>query len=151
MGIRKITLVIFSLLIVGVLIAGTPTRKTIKSNYVKLMSAGAWDTITISQIELNGDSVGFALDFNKDSIAGKVIYQMTTLLGNSNTTLATAPSLTLSDASTSFTNVGEIQAVFTQNLPRVAGMYYCNIYLLIKNNNTTATTVTTNVYQITWR
>ena len=150
MGKIKIFVIAIVALTVCLLYAGTPQYENSYSAGT-LMSAGAWDTITVSNVLLNGDSIGVILDFNKDSINGWIQYQWVTPLGNSNTGISGSSTFTLSDGSTSFTNTGEAQAVFTQSLSRVAGLYNANLYVILKNNNSTAQTVTTNVYVIKWR
>jgi len=147
---KRLAIILISLMCFQILLAGTPQQEN-KYSSATLVSAGSWDTITVTGISMNGDSIGFAVGFNKDSISGFLMYQLVTPNGYSDATVATSTTMTLKDGTNNFTNTGDIQAVFTRSIDRVAGSYNAYLYLIYQNNNSTAQTITTNINQVTWR
>lgn len=127
-----------------VLIAGTPSL-TLLNTTSSSMGTGTFDTVTVSSISMNGDSVGFIVDFNSDSVSGWVQYRFVS--PNSYYTQDFSSSTTL----TTWGIYANNKAVFTGPVPRVAGNYKAEIYVIFKNNNAATTTVTAKTYSVVWR
>lgn len=131
------------------LIAATPVSSIINTS--ALTYTGTEEKIvTIPQISLEGDSIGFWLDLNADSVSGYITYDWVTPYGNISSVSRT---LTLSDGNSSFTNTGSIKAVFSKNITREAGVPFINLYLFLTNHKTEFPTQTITIItgKVTWR
>ena len=147
---KKIGPVLITFLIfLTVLIAGTPTSTLIKRDVTAIASGGS-QTITCANVTLEGDSIGFYVDFSVDSVSGYFTYDWVTPNGY---TSSTSQTLTLSDGTTSFALVGSKKAVFSRNIVRMAGVPQIHLYLYMVNNKAEAAseTITTNIGKVTWR
>jgi len=127
-----------------VVIAGTPSLTLLNSTSTSL-GTGTFDTITISNISMTGDSVGFVCDFNSDSISGWIQYRFISPNSYYNQDFSASATLT------TWSIYNGNTAVFAGPVPRTAGNYKCEIYLIYKNNNAATTTVTAKTYSVVWR
>lgn len=136
-------LLILLVLIAIPIIAGTPTRSLLYS-YTKTLGAGVGDTTAISNVQLEGDSVGIMVEINQDSISGKIVYQYITPNSYTDgTAFASLPSIK--------TIANNEKGVFSTKIPNIAGADKVRIYIVSKNNKTALQTVNFYVYTIKWR
>jgi hypothetical protein len=138
----KKLLIILALIAIPI-IAGTPTRSLLYS-YSKALGAGSSDTTAISNIQLEGDSVGIMVEISQDSISGKIVYEYTTPNGYTDGTAFGS----LASIKTISNNE---KGVFTSKIPNIAGAEKVRIYLISKNNKTALQTINYYVYKIKWR
>jgi len=144
---KKIIIPILCLFFLGYSFAGTPTQTALSSSVTGSLAAAGKDTITVSNVLLDADSVGLMINFNRDSVSGVIYYRYMTPQGNSDKSFAEADQLSTFDC-----NDGSY-AVFTNAIPRVAGSFYADIYIILTNDDVSSSprTITTNIYSIKWR
>ena len=138
-------LMIIMLLCVNIAVASSPSLLLLTNTTTDALSTSAKDTVTVTGIDLGGDSVGVMINFNRDSVSGYVLYQYVTPQGNSNTTMANSDTLFSFDC-----NEGE-QAAFGGPIPVTSGNYQCYLYFIFQNDDATTQTITANIYKVTWR
>lgn len=126
--------------------AGGPNITLVKTTTTKSLSQGSKDTITVSNFDLSGDSVGVMISSNRDSISLEIRYMYITPDATSNETFDTAPVLATE------TLVSGEQALFSNGINRIAGAYRAEAYIIVTNNKSgSSRTVTIKVYRVTWR
>lgn len=127
--------------------AGVPQITLVSTVTSDNLSASGKDTITVSNVILDADSVGIMVNFNRDSVSGIITYLYVTPQSNSNKSFANADTLT------TFDNNDGAYAVFSTKIPRLAGTYYANFYVILTNDDITSSprTVTMNIYTVKWR
>ena len=141
---------IFLFLVTSTLIALTISERLIYTATTS-MTTGETEAVSVTEggtgITLAGDSVGFNVNFSVDSIQGYLTYNWVTADGNLSPTTST---LTLSDGSTSFSLAASQNCIFTQSVPKVAGVYRIYLYLNLTNNNYNTVTLVTKTRKVTW-
>ena len=149
MAIRLLKYTLLLVVSFAVLTAGSPQSKVIDTETLTFTGVSE-QIVTVSGITLDGDSVGFWVDFNTDSVSGYFTYDWATPYGN---TSGSSRTMTLSDGSTSFINTGSVKSNYTQSMTRVAGVPTAILYLYITNHKTESSvqTITINIGQVTWR
>ena len=131
------------LLVSGSLWAATPQPALNNAtNYT--LGAGTSDTTSISSITLNGDSVGFVVEINQDSVSGEIRYQYVSPSGYTDTTAFANLPVLIEFPSNSKGN-------FTTAIPRIAGTYQVRLYFILTNNKASLQTFTRTLYTVTWR
>jgi len=137
----KVLLIFF--ISVAILIAATPTRQTLTS-YSKTLGAGSSDTSSVSNILMDGDSLGIILEVSQDSISGQIRYEYTSPQGYTNgTAFGSLPVLA--------TFSSNEKGVFTTSIPMIAGAERVRLYILTTNNKTALQVINFYVYAIKWR
>lgn len=147
---RTITFMVIVLFVVCVIYASEPSTTILQTNTTTLAS-GSSATITYADLTLSGDSLGIAVNLNKDTILGWITYQYVTADGQSNTGLNGSQTFTMSDGQNHFHTDGGNYGAFTQSIVRAAGTPKANIYLILKNNSANSVSIQSKLYSVIWR
>jgi hypothetical protein len=135
-------IIIFFTLFIAV-IASTPTETLMYNNTVSL-GAGVSDTVLITSMSFVGDSNGIMVEYNQDSVNGKVLYRYVSVNGYTDTT--------------QFANLGTFltiptngKATFSTPIPRKAGSSRIYVYLITTNAKASIQSINRKIYNIVWR
>lgn len=146
---RTTILFIVVLSIIGIIYAAEPSM-TILNTTTTTLATQSSSTITVTNVILSGDSIGIMVNVNKDSIQGYLAYQYVTPDGNSDVTFAGSHTFTCNGTTTFNTSGGKL-GVFSDPIPRTAGCYQANVFLIIKNLSYTTQVIPTKIYSVIWR
>lgn len=140
----KIISRIFFVLLGLILVGSTPYSGSLSTATVSL-GAGVTDTLYVSNLSIQGDSLGITVEINADSVSGYITYRYASANNYYSEEFANADTLHTWGVKTGNT------AVFTPKVPMVAGASKCELNIILTNEKSTTQNLTINVYQITWR